>query len=220
MASGGPSAGIYQRAVAQQQQQQQQLHVLNDNNYPKKSYNYMASPNYLQFENTYQKNKKICHSKDVTNFRDSNSHCGGTNSSNLKQIQQQQQQQHHQQSYLHQSAYYDEDMGDDDDDDEMQPGNASTSMAKHGDNANSKCINTVATLSSDDEGGFRRDVYNIKNHFTHDNNGNSHYSTKEVEPLLQVNSNKDLGPITKVMKNCVLSVGICVMLCDCFDNFR
>lgn len=39
----------------------------------KKSYNYMASPNYLQYENTYQKYKNICHSKDVTNFRDNNS---------------------------------------------------------------------------------------------------------------------------------------------------
>lgn len=39
---------------------------------PKKSYNYMASPNYLQYENTYQKYKNICHSKDVTNFRESN----------------------------------------------------------------------------------------------------------------------------------------------------
>lgn len=34
----------------------------------KKSYNYMASPNYLQYENTYQKFKNICHNKDVTNF--------------------------------------------------------------------------------------------------------------------------------------------------------
>lgn len=32
----------------------------------------MASPNYLQYENTYQKYKNICHNKDVTNFRDSN----------------------------------------------------------------------------------------------------------------------------------------------------
>lgn len=39
---------------------------------PKKSYNYMASPNYLQYENTYQKYKNMCHSKDVTNFRDNN----------------------------------------------------------------------------------------------------------------------------------------------------
>lgn len=39
----------------------------------KKSYNYMASPNYLQYENTYQKYKNICHNKDVTNFRESNS---------------------------------------------------------------------------------------------------------------------------------------------------
>lgn len=38
----------------------------------KKSYNYMASPNYLQYENTYQKYKNICHNKDVTNFRESN----------------------------------------------------------------------------------------------------------------------------------------------------
>lgn len=37
---------------------------------PKKSYNYMASPNYLQYENTYQKFKNICHNKDVTNFRE------------------------------------------------------------------------------------------------------------------------------------------------------
>lgn len=33
----------------------------------------MASPNYLQYENTYQKFKNICHNKDVTNFRDNNS---------------------------------------------------------------------------------------------------------------------------------------------------
>lgn len=39
----------------------------------KKSYNYMASPNYLQYENTYQKYKNICHNKDVTNFRENNS---------------------------------------------------------------------------------------------------------------------------------------------------
>lgn len=30
----------------------------------------MASPNYLQYENTYQKYKNMCHSKDVTNFRE------------------------------------------------------------------------------------------------------------------------------------------------------
>lgn len=40
----------------------------------KKSYNYMASPNYLQYENTYQKYKNICHHKDVTNFRNNNLH--------------------------------------------------------------------------------------------------------------------------------------------------
>lgn len=30
----------------------------------------MASPNYLQYENTYQKYKNMCHNKDVTNFRE------------------------------------------------------------------------------------------------------------------------------------------------------
>lgn len=42
--------------------------VMTDNS--KKSYNYMASPNYLQYENTYQKYKNMCHNKDVTNFRE------------------------------------------------------------------------------------------------------------------------------------------------------
>lgn len=41
-------------------------------NQKKSNYNYMASPNYLQYENTYQKYKNICHNKDVTNFRESN----------------------------------------------------------------------------------------------------------------------------------------------------
>lgn len=46
--------------------------IMTDNS--KKSYNYMASPNYLQYENTYQKFKNLCHNKDVTNFQDSHQH--------------------------------------------------------------------------------------------------------------------------------------------------
>lgn len=42
--------------------------IMSDNS--KKSYNYMASPNYLQYENTYQKFKNLCHNKDVSNFQD------------------------------------------------------------------------------------------------------------------------------------------------------
>lgn len=30
----------------------------------------MASPNYLQYENTYQKFKNLCHNKDVSNFQE------------------------------------------------------------------------------------------------------------------------------------------------------
>lgn len=168
-----------------QQQQQQQQHILTDSNYPKKSYNYMASPNYLQFENTYQKYKKICHSKDVTNFRDSNSHCA--TSGNINKIQQ-----------STKSMYYEDD---------GPSGNAAAAMAATasssyhiGDNANGKSNNTMQTLSSDDEGGFRRDLYNTENHFNNDNNGNAHYSTKEVEPLLQQPSNSNgMSQITKVL---------------------
>lgn len=171
--------------------------MLND---AKKSYNYMASPNYLQFENTYQKNKKICHSKDVTNFRDSNSHgIGGLGAANMmmptSHAHQSIQPYHHQTSYMH---AYDEDIGEENDD---LRGHASTSSTRHDENAvNGKCINTMATLSSDDEGGFRRDAYNIRNHFNHDNNGNAHYSSKEVVPLLLVNNSNRMGPITKVYR--------------------
>lgn len=42
--------------------------IMTDNS--KKSYNYMASPNYLQYENTYQKFKNLCHNKDVSNFQE------------------------------------------------------------------------------------------------------------------------------------------------------
>lgn len=167
----GSSIGAYQRNVPHTQHLMQQ-HVLNDNNYPKKSYNYMASPNYLQFENTYQKYKKICHSKDVTNFRDSNNHCG--NGSNMKP------------SAQTQPIYYDE-----------EGPSGKTAQQLIGDNANGKSNNT---LSSDDEGGFRRDIYSMKNHFNNDSNGNSHYSTKEVEPLLQSGNGAGLCQITKVSR--------------------
>lgn len=115
----------------------------------------MASPNYLQYENTYQKYKKICHNKDVSNFRDS------------KQ----------QQMYTY--------------DDEGPSGN----LQVVGDNANGKSNNT---MSSDDEGGFRRDLLNMRNQFNNDSNGNASYSTKEVEPLLHAGNSGDLCQITKV----------------------
>lgn len=49
-----------------------------ESNYSKKSYNYMASPNYLQYENTYQKYKN--HMKNVIPANDIN---GATNQMNL-----------------------------------------------------------------------------------------------------------------------------------------
>lgn len=154
--------------------------VITENNYAKKSYNYMASPNYLQYENTYQKYKKICHNKDVSNFRDSNiSHYSN---SNFKSQQQQQ-------LYNY----------DNDSDHETSRTPAQQSIIN--DNLNCKTNNTMQTLSSDDEGGFRRDLLIMKNQFNNSsNNGiaNNIYSTKEIEPLLHGN-NSSSGQITKVI---------------------
>lgn len=147
----------------------------------------MASPNYLQYENTYQKYKNICHNKDVTTFRDSNlNYCGGASGS-----QQQQQQQYAYDYHNHNNV-------DHDDNDRF-------------DNFESKAENTMQTLSSDDEGGFRQDMLCMKNQFNNPNNsvnncnGNTNgnaYSTKEIEPLLHSsNHNRESIQMTKVRTN-------------------
>lgn len=149
--------------------------INSDQNYAKKSYNYMASPNYLQYENTYQKYKNIYHSKDVSNFRDGNG--GPSNDSAAAQ---------HQMYNYHRRDYTDDDTEEDLDADRRRETKANN-------------IAMQQTLSSDDEGGFRRDAPLGKNQFNYTaaggssnvnnmngNNANSiNYSTKEIEPLLQ-----------------------------------
>lgn len=198
----------YQSTVSSRQPNQTQSvtngsyrpNVVNtDSNYSKKSYNYMASPNYLQYENTYQKFKKICHNKDVSNFRDNNTnHCNGNgNGNNYKQ----QQRTHHE--------YYDyHDDNNMDIDERRSSRNLGTNQTNVNDNLIVKTNNTMQTLSSDDEGGFRRDMLNITNHFNNSSNmnnsngnGKNNYSTKESEPLLN-SSNLNGNSITfeKVIK--------------------
>lgn len=178
------------------QQQPQQIlcsvnyrpNVINtDNNYLKKSYNYMASPNYLQYENTYQKYKKICHSKDVTNFRDSNlSHCGESDIGGFMRSPQNPNQKPH--------NYQDCEENNDDN-------IVNIRLSKHlktCDNVN--ISNTAHTLSSDDEGGFRRDLLNIIHNSNINNcNRNINYSTKEIEPLLQSPDKYECTQVSKVI---------------------
>lgn len=202
----------YQSTAAPRQQNQPQSttgsfrpNVINnsDSNYSKKSYNYMASPNYLQYENTYQKFKKICHNKDVSNFRDNN--CNG-NGSSFKQ------QRPHHEYYDYQD---DNNMENDNidhhyryDDERRSSRNLGTNQINANDNLVVKANNTMQTLSSDDEGGFRRDMLNITNHFNNSSNVNSsngniknNYSTKESEPLLNSsNLNGNSIQITKVSR--------------------
>lgn len=157
--------------------------INSDQNYAKKSYNYMASPNYLQYENTYQKYKNIYHNKDVSNFRDGN---GGPSNDSAAPS--------HQMYNYHRRDYTDDDTEEDLDTD---------GRVAHENKTNN--IAMQQTLSSDDEGGFRRDVPIGKNQFNYtaaggggggggssnvnNINGNIvnsiNYSTKENEPLLQ-----------------------------------
>lgn len=136
----------------------------------------MASPNYLQYENTYQKYKNIYHSKDVSNFRDAGN--GGPSNDNVT-AQPQQMYNYHRRDYT-------------DDDDTEEDLDADRRMMRENKTNN---IAMHQTMSSDDEGGFRRDVPLGKNQFNftaaggssnvNNVNGNSiNYSTKEVEPLL------------------------------------
>lgn len=151
--------------------------ISSDQNYAKKSYNYMASPNYLQYENTYQKYKNIYHSEDVSNFRDAGN--GGPSNDNVTVAQPQQMYNYHRRDYT-------------DDDDTEEDLDADRRMMRENKTNN---IAMHQTMSSDDEGGFRRDVPLGKNQFNftavggssnvNNVNGNSiNYSTKEVEPLL------------------------------------
>lgn len=136
----------------------------------------MASPNYLQYENTYQKYKNICHNKDVSTFRDSNF------AGNSMQHQQQSQRAYHNNVDI-------------DNNDQFE-------------NFEAKAENTMQTLSSDDEGGFRQqDLLCMKNQFNNSNNdsnncngtnGNACYSTKEIEPLLHSSHNRESIQILKV----------------------
>lgn len=135
----------------------------------KKSYNYMASPNYLQYENTYQKFKNICHSKDVTNFRDNS-----LNHADHRMIE-----------------YRNHDGGSSGG---AGAGNGYPSSNDRFADLEIKAENTMQ--SSDDEGGFRQNMMYTKNQFNHLNginsmnngcngfNGNMGYNFKEMEPLL------------------------------------
>lgn len=167
--------------------------INSDQNYAKKSYNYMASPNYLQYENTYQKYKNIYHSKDVSNFRDGN---GGPSNENAAA--------QHQMYNYHRRDYTDDDTEVDlDADRRVTRENKTNNIAMQ------------QTLSSDDEGGFRRDVPIGKNQFNftaaggsnvvnnmNGNNANSiNYSTKEVEPLLQTGNYNQYQMEPKVSVN-------------------
>lgn len=152
--------------------------INSEQNYAKKSYNYMASPNYLQYENTYQKYKNIYHSKDVSNFRDGNG--GPSNDSAATQ---------HQMYNYHRRDYTDDDTEEDlDVDRQVVRENKTNNIALQ------------QTLSSDDEGGFRREPIQIgKNQFNYtaaggsstannmneDNANSNNYGSKEIEPLLQ-----------------------------------
>lgn len=138
---------------------------------PKKSYNYMASPNYLQYENTYQKFKNICHNKDVTNFRD--------NSLN------------HEQRMI---EYRNLDNVSGANVNGNGNSNGYPSSNDRFTDLEIKAENTMQ--SSDDEGGFRQNMLYTKNQFNHLNginvmngcngniNGNMGYNFKEMEPLL------------------------------------
>lgn len=156
--------------------------ISSDQNYAKKSYNYMASPNYLQYENTYQKYKNIYHNKDVSNFRDGSN--GGPSNENAAAVASQQMYNYHRRDYT-------------DDDTEEDLDIDARAMRENKTNN----IALQQTLSSDDEGGFRRDAPIGKNQFNYTaaaasnvnnmngNNANSiSYGAKENEPLLQTGS--------------------------------
>lgn len=156
-----------------QQQQNYRPNVVMAEN-PKKSYNYMASPNYLQYENTYQKFKNICHNKDVTNFRDNNLN--------------------HEQRMI---EYRNHDNGNGGAGGGSSGNNGNGMYPSSSDRFTDLEIKAENTMqSSDDEGGFRQNMLYTKNQFNHLNgmngvngcngiNGNMvGYNFKEMEPLL------------------------------------
>lgn len=169
-------AGIRMSQHGKQQPNYRPNVVMAEN--PKKSYNYMASPNYLQYENTYQKFKNICHSKDVTNFRE--------NSLN------------HEQQMIEFRNHNDNGVGG-----SGSNGNGYPSSNDRFTELELKAENTMQ--SSDDEGGFRQNMLYTKNQFNHlngtngmngcnGNNGNVGYNFKEMEPLLHG------GPVRESMQ--------------------
>lgn len=180
--------GKQQQQQPHQQQQQQNYRpnvVMAEN--PKKSYNYMASPNYLQYENTYQKFKNICHNKDVTNFRD--------NSLN-----------HEQRMIEYRNLDNGNGGGSSSNGNGNGNGNGYPLSNDRFTDLEIKAENTMQ--SSDDEGGFRQNMLYTKNQFNHLNgmngamngcngiNGNGMgYNFKEMEPLLHGG-----GPVRESMQ--------------------
>lgn len=122
----------------------------------KKSYNYMASPNYLQYENTYQKYKNMCHNKDVTNFRE--------NSLNHKE-------QHRR------SGYRDDDL------DEFVLNERFANNEMKTENTMQSSDDEGGFRQ---DAVYTKNQFNHNNSVNSSNiaNGNIGYSTKEIEPLL------------------------------------
>lgn len=117
----------------------------------------MASPNYLQYENTYQKYKNMCHSKDVTNFRENSL------SHNHKE--------HRRSDYR------------DDNTDEYGMDERFTNIEAKAENTMQSSDDEGGFRQN---AMFTKNQFNHNNSVNSSNiiNGNIGYSTKEIEPLL------------------------------------